>query len=276
MQTDTPAFSRTIERYQRYLDIVAPAHAELGAVIELQNPRFRVAVFGSHALPDDSPYTNRVGEVATELARHDIDVLEGGGPSAMAAAAKAVWNARMNGSKAVVISVTLGFVDQELHDFQHLAFATQDFGARLALFTAYSCHSICMPGGFGTLLEGSWAMQIAQKAWVSKLALEAEIARRRGTGEELDELYVMSEMQAFTPNPWIRRGFVPQATFFDSEFWQGHRAQMQTFSAQGTIRPHDTELARYVDTTDAIVEHVLAQRDEWRARLRSYGIEPEN
>lgn len=137
------------------------------------NPNhFRVAIFGSARLTQDSPAYQEVYLLAHRLAEQGIDVVTGGGPGLMEAANRGHKVGRKNGSK--VHSFGLNIVlpkEQKNNKFLDIKRDFDIFSKRLDAFMLLSNVVVVAPGGVGTLLEFFYAWQLMQVKHTCKMPI---------------------------------------------------------------------------------------------------------
>lgn len=129
---------------------------------ELNQPDFRVAVFGSARLqPGDDIYTS-IYELAKEIGERGFDIVTGGGPGLMEAA-NAGHRAGTNGNGAHSIGLTIE-LPFEVEGNKHLDIKQHfdRFSQRLDTFMALSQVVVVTPGGIGTCLELFYSWQLTQ------------------------------------------------------------------------------------------------------------------
>lgn len=101
--------------------------------------RFRVALFGSARItPKDIVY-QEIADLATALAKNDFDIVTGGGPGAMEAAAFGHQRATLGqeSSKSIGINIELPF-EQIPNKYLDFTETTSTFSARLDTFMLLS------------------------------------------------------------------------------------------------------------------------------------------
>lgn len=125
--------------------------------------RFRVALFGSARItPSDTVY-QEIADLATALAKNNFDIVTGGGPGAMEAAAFGHQRATLGqeSSKSIGINIELPF-EQIPNKYLDFTETTSTFSARLDTFMLLSHVFIVTQGGIGTLLELFYTWQLMQ------------------------------------------------------------------------------------------------------------------
>ncbi len=229
---------------------------------ELQKAYYRVAVVGGHLVRPSSPSYGAAFEMARLLAENHIDALYGGGPGVMEAVPRALEE---TGGNALAISISMGFVDQVNTGLHHLEFASASFGERLDWFYGLAADCVCLDGGFGTALEGTYFLQISQKA------LAAHLLHRKAKKPGLPAREFL-----YSANPWIAAGYIPKVIYVGPT-WEPQRRQIDEFLRLGTIRPEDAELAVFVDTPEDACRLLNERREkEWRPMVKTLGRTPRN
>ncbi len=230
-------------------------------IAELQTDFYRGAIFGGHLVDRESVSYSVAIEMARLLGEESIDALYGGGPGVMEAVPNGIDE---SGGSSIAISVSMGFVDQENTEMHNLEFSSANYGERLDWFYGLAADCVCLDGGFGTDLEGSYFLQISQKA---------QLAHGRKNG--VTECGAPGREFLYTANPWVALGHIPKVVYV-GQMWESRRRQLETFIEAGTIRPEDAELAVFVDTPEAALEVLQSRRAEWREKVVASGRVPRN
>ena len=124
--------------------------------------RYRVSIFGSARVPEDTWIYAAVRDVAAELTRMNCDIVTGGGPGLMQAANEGASLAHASHTQqSVGIRVELPF-EQEVNAFVTQAFEHRTFFTRLHQFVLMSDAFVVVPGGIGTVLETMMVWQLLQ------------------------------------------------------------------------------------------------------------------
>jgi uncharacterized protein (TIGR00730 family) len=129
---------------------------------ELNNDQFRVAVFGSARLKEDSPEYYEVFNLARLIASAGIDLVTGGGPGLMEAASNGFYDGKEDSSnRSIGLNITL---PKEQRFAAHLDVKKQfgRFSERLDSFVELSNAFVVTAGGIGTILELFYTWQLAQ------------------------------------------------------------------------------------------------------------------
>lgn len=132
---------------------------------ELDDPRyFRVCIFGSARIKENTEQYNQVFELAKILGRDGIDVLSGGGPGLMEAANKGAKLGRQeNRTKSLSFGIGIQLQwEERLNDHVDIKKRHYRFSSRLDEFMRLSHAVVCTPGGIGTLLELFFTWQLIQ------------------------------------------------------------------------------------------------------------------
>lgn len=129
---------------------------------ELKDGHFRVAIFGSARIKRGDGDYKKVRALAKEIGRREIDIVTGGGPGLMEAAASGYDSGRKNGKNH-----SLGLLiklPKEQRTTKHLDIKKQFhvFSHRLDHFMLLSNAVVVAPGGMGTLLELVYSWQLVQ------------------------------------------------------------------------------------------------------------------
>src|SRR5438067_8208557 len=108
-----------------------------------------VTIFGSARVPRTDPLYAATVELTIGLAKHNLAVITGGGPSIMEAANKGAALAK---GKSVGLNIELPH-EQKGNRFANVPIHFHYFFSRKVCFVKYSIGFVFMPGGFGTLDE---------------------------------------------------------------------------------------------------------------------------
>lgn len=154
---------------QMSYEIVQEAMLSLWQVVNglssIQPPRrerYRVTIFGSARITQESSLYQDVKRLASELTILGCDIVTGGGPGLMEAANEgSVLADPLNQTKSIGIRVDLGF-EQEVNPFVEEVFQHRTFFSRLQHFVLVSDAFVVMPGGIGTTLEALMIWQLLQ------------------------------------------------------------------------------------------------------------------
>jgi uncharacterized protein (TIGR00730 family) len=129
---------------------------------ELKNKQFRVAIFGSARLKENSPEYHQVFNLARLIASAEMNLVTGGGPGLMEAASNGFYEGKKDASiHSIGLNITL---PKEQSFSAHLDIKEQfdRFSERLDGFVDLSNAFVVMPGGIGTILELFYTWQLAQ------------------------------------------------------------------------------------------------------------------
>ena len=129
---------------------------------ELDEKHFRVAIFGSARITEEDPIHRLIHNLAKLIAAEGMDVVTGGGPGLMNAAAKGHQAGRNDPSQhSIGLNIRLPFEQAPSthldikEDFSH-------FSSRLDHFMVLANVAVVAPGGIGTLLEFFYTWQLMQ------------------------------------------------------------------------------------------------------------------
>lgn len=129
---------------------------------ELEESQFRVSIFGSARLQEDHPSYQKAVELGRQLAQAGVDVITGGGPGIMEAAAAGHKSSRgETEAKTIGIGIELPF-EQGFNEFMEIKKEFRHFSDRLDQFMVLSNAVVVMDGGIGTALELFYAWQLVQ------------------------------------------------------------------------------------------------------------------
>jgi uncharacterized protein (TIGR00730 family) len=117
-----------------------------------------VTVFGSARTRPDDPYYQATVDLSSNLARHGLAVITGGGPGIMEAANRGAAEA---GGQSVGLNIELP-QEQKGNPFANVPIHFHYFFSRKVCFVKYSLAFVFMPGGFGTLDEYAEVMTLIQ------------------------------------------------------------------------------------------------------------------
>lgn len=123
---------------------------------------FRIVIFGSARIKSDTPDYNFTRKLTQTLVEEfGADIVHGGGPGIMEAAAKGLLDANRSGVKNHGFSITLPFEEQpnpDIHFVHHYDF----FGPRITDFYQQSHASYTGKGGIGSFTELFMGIQMKQ------------------------------------------------------------------------------------------------------------------
>jgi len=124
--------------------------------------RYRVTIFGSARVGQDTFAYEEVKRLAKALTEIGCDVVTGGGPGLMLAANEGAASAGAEIKDASIgIRVDLPF-EQEVNPFVQQVYEHGTFFTRLHHFVLASDAFVITPGGIGTLLEAAMIWQLLQ------------------------------------------------------------------------------------------------------------------
>ncbi|RMG41579.1 MAG: LOG family protein [Candidatus Dadabacteria bacterium] len=193
----------------------------------LEDNRFyRVCIFGSARIKEDSKIYNDVFELARYLAWQGIDILTGGGPGLMEAANK---GARLGREEKNTRTLSFGLsieLEWEPEPNKHLDIKRHHlkFSSRLDDFMRLSSAIVATPGGIGTLLELYFSWQLIQ-------------------------------VRHMEPRPIV---------LMDQSYWQGIIDWMNEVPLKrGLISPSDFDCISIVDTPEEVMDVITEHHKEW-------------
>lgn len=131
---------------------------------------YRVAIFGSARLPEDSEEFKFITRLTQSLVEaRDVDIVTGGGPGIMKAGNLGLRLAIKNPERtkryrARSFGITISSLPDESVPNEHLHFESKnrEFYTRLQDFVDRTAAAFIAPGGYGTWLEMSFALQNKQ------------------------------------------------------------------------------------------------------------------
>jgi uncharacterized protein (TIGR00730 family) len=135
---------------------------------DLNKDQFRVAIFGSARLKENSPEYYEVYNLARLIASAGIDLVTGGGPGLMEAASNGFFEGNKAASnRSIGLNITL---PKEQRYAAHLDVKKQfdRFSERLDSFVELSNAFVVTAGGIGTILELFYTWQLAQVKQIDK------------------------------------------------------------------------------------------------------------
>ncbi len=187
---------------------------------------FRVAIFGSSRIQVEDELYDRVRELARQLSYTGCDIVTGGGPGLMMAANE---GARRGAYRFHTRSFGLTILlplEEQPNPFIDEVAAHKTFFSRLHHFIRLSHAYIVVDGGIGTTLEALMVLQLLQVRLMNDRAL-----------------------------------------IFVGPMWKGLREFIETeIIANGLASPGDADIAHWVESVEAAVEIVRAERDRFLER----------
>ena len=172
-----------------------------------------VTIYGSARVRPEDPIYSTTEEIANRLGKLGFSIITGGGPGLMEAANKGALAA---GVESVGLNIELP-QEQTVNPYTTLSISFNHFFARKVMLAKYACAFIIMPGGLGTLDEGT------------------EILCRRQTHK-------------MRPFPVL---------LYDSSYWAGFLEWMKNFTLpQGYISEEDLRLLVMCNDIDHVVAAV--------------------
>lgn len=130
---------------------------------------FGVSVFGSARIECDAPAYLQAFDLGASLAQENIDLVTGGGPGIMEAAAKG-HSSIESPSKAWGLTIELPFEDDG-NEYNQVVERFARFSRRLERFMSLSRAVVVMDGGVGTGLELFFTWQLMQVQHVGSMPI---------------------------------------------------------------------------------------------------------
>ena len=124
---------------------------------------FRVAIFGSARIDQKDPTYKKVYHLAERLGKANIDVITGGGPGLMEAAASGHKSIKGKGKS---IGLNIRLPNEKANRHLDIKEEFDRFSRRLDHFMALSNVVVVTPGGVGTMLELFYTWQLVQVAQI--------------------------------------------------------------------------------------------------------------
>ena len=150
------------KKIQQLNDIVADLD---GLVTEIGTDYYRVSIFGSARIKEDSEEYKRVYKLAKMLASKGVDIVTGGGPGLMEAA-NAGAKEGSSQSRSFGLHIELPF-EADTNSHLDVKYHHRRFSSRLDEFMRISHAVVITPGGIGTLLELFYTWQLMQVDHIS-------------------------------------------------------------------------------------------------------------
>lgn len=130
-----------------------------------QDGRFRVAIFGSARITEESPLYQEVCQLAHDIAISDYDLITGGGPGVMRAASQGHSEACESCSEQGPLSIGINIrlpKEQKPNPFLDVTSQKDTFSERLDVFVLLSNIFVVATWWIGTMLELFYVWQLMQ------------------------------------------------------------------------------------------------------------------
>lgn len=138
---------------------------------ELNRNEFRVSIFGSARVKPDDPIYDETYNLAKFLGGMGVDLITGGGPGLMEAAALGHLAGDIkNVAHNIGLNIVLPFEQKPNLNLEYLE-NHERFSTRLDEFMLLSNAVAVMPGGIGSCLELFYTWQLLQVKHVTKMPL---------------------------------------------------------------------------------------------------------
>lgn len=136
---------------------------------QMETNFYRVSIFGSARIKENSPHFTEVRRLAYELSRRGADIVTGGGPGLMEAANQGAQEGSQF-SRSIGLPIELPF---EASANSHLDVKRHHrrFSSRLDEFMRISNAVVVTPGGIGTLLELFYTWQLIQVDHIASMPI---------------------------------------------------------------------------------------------------------
>ena len=137
--------------------------------MEKSTKLFSVSVFGSARVADEMPVYQQAVRLGELLARENINLITGGGPGIMEAAAKG-HSQVSNDSQALGLTIELPF-ENDSNEYNQAVEHFSHFSSRLERFMSLSQAVVVMDGGIGTGLELFFTWQLMQAQHIENMPI---------------------------------------------------------------------------------------------------------
>ena len=127
---------------------------------EMETEFFRVCIFGSARISENSPFYRQVYDLAHKLFIRGVDIVTGGGPGLMEAANKGAKDGS-NLTRSIGLPIHLPF-ENDANSHLDVKHEHKRFSSRLDEFMRISHAVVITAGGIGTLLELFYTWQLMQ------------------------------------------------------------------------------------------------------------------
>lgn len=143
----------------------------------MDQPKYRVAIFGSARIQEEDQEYRDVYAIARGLAALGFDIVTGGGPGLMQAA-NAGHQSVVTAASSIGLNIKLP-LEQVANPFLDIKREFDRFSSRLDTFMSLSDAVVVAPGGIGTLLELFYSWQLVQVGHICRtpIILYGEIWR---------------------------------------------------------------------------------------------------
>jgi uncharacterized protein (TIGR00730 family) len=138
---------------------------------ELRENEFRVSIFGSARIPKEDPIFKQAYKLAYSIADAGMDLVTGGGPGLMEAAATGHRAGDVSGeAHSIGLNIRLPFEQKPNAGLDSMN-THERFSTRLDEFMMLSNAVVVMPGGVGTCLEFFYTWQLMQVNHICKIPI---------------------------------------------------------------------------------------------------------
>ncbi len=148
-------------KIRQLYDIVADIDTLL---TEMETDFYRVCIFGSARIRENSPIYNQVELLAEALSKSGVDIVTGGGPGLMEAANRGAKSGS-KGAWSIGLPIQLPF-ESDANSHLDVKSHHKRFSSRLDEFMRISHAVVVVPGGIGTVLEMFYTWQLMQVAHI--------------------------------------------------------------------------------------------------------------
>ena len=140
---------------------------------KFSDDRFKVSIFGSARVKPENEIYREIRDLAGRIALSGFDVITGGGPGIMMAAAEGHRTACAeceNDVDTIGINIVLPF-EQQPNKHLNVLDTHETFSTRLDTFMLLSNIVVVAPGGIGTTLELFYTWQLMQVGHICKVPI---------------------------------------------------------------------------------------------------------
>ena len=155
------------KKVRQMYDIVADVE---NLLTEMETDFYRVCIFGSARISENSPVYQLVEDLAEALAKQGVDIVTGGGPGLMEAANKGAKKGSHDGARSIGLPIELPF-ESDANSHLDVKSHHRRFSSRLDEFMRLTRAVIVVPGGIGTLLELFYTWQLLQVSHIKQRPL---------------------------------------------------------------------------------------------------------
>lgn len=215
------------KKVRQMYDIIADVE---NLLTEMETDFYRVCIFGSARISEESSIYKHVEEIAGALAKHGVDIVTGGGPGLMEAANKGARSGSHGGARSIGLPIELPF-ESDANSHLDVKNHHRRFSSRLDEFMRLTHAVIVVPGGIGTLLELFYTWQLLQVSHIKHR---------------------------------------PLILFASDDFWKDFLAWIQKYPIQKQLmNTNDLDFVKVVQTVDQTIEALLPHLSQFKSSAKS-------